>query len=167
MQNEKILDVGCGDAKVAGAIGMDCVKLPGVDVVHDLTQYPWPFADGTFDKVYLMNIIEHLPNPLRVFEEVCRVCKVGGEVHVEVVYWNHRHAVSDPQHVTFYNEHTWDFLTGERKGYYTKARFQIKSLDFIYDSIAKRIFWSKWLMNKLSYFLCNIRQGMKVVLIKA
>jgi len=166
MSQEKILDVGCGDAKVPGAIGLDVVQLPGVDVVHNLTAYPWPFADNTFDKVYLMNIIEHLPNPLKVFEEVHRVLKPGGEVKVEVVYWNHRHAVSDPQHVTFYNEHTWEFLTGERKSYYTNAQFNLKSFEYIYDRIAKRIFWSKRLMNLLAYFLCNIKQGMTVVLTK-
>lgn len=162
----KSLDVGCGDAKKPGAIGLDSVALPGVDVVHDLTKYPWPFENGSFDKVYLMNVIEHLPAPLQVFEEVHRILKPGGSVEVEVVYWNHRHAVSDPQHVTFYNEHTWEFLTGERKGYYTKARFQLVRLDFIYDSIARRIFWSQKLMDWLSYFLCNIRQGMNVTLRK-
>ena len=31
-----ILDLGCGEAKVEGAIGVDNVVLPTVDVVHDL-----------------------------------------------------------------------------------------------------------------------------------
>ena len=36
----KVLDVGCGTAKVNGAIGIDRINLPGVDVVHDLNKFP-------------------------------------------------------------------------------------------------------------------------------
>ncbi len=162
----KILDVGCGDAKVVGAIGIDCAALPGVDVVHDLTKFPWPFPDEFFDQVYMLNIIEHLPDTIRIMEEVHRLLKKGGMVHIEVVYWNHMHSISDPQHVRFFNEITWEFFTGKRKGYYTKAQYQMESFEYIYDGNAKRIFRCEWLMNKLSYFLCNIKQGMKVVLKK-
>lgn len=163
-KNIQILDVGCGDAKVKGAIGLDCVKLPGVDVVHDLTNYPWPFKDGSFDKVYLNNLIEHLPDTIKVMEEAHRVLKNGGILHIEVVYWNHRHSVSDPQHVSFFNEHTWEFFAGQRKGYYTKAQFKkIISFEWIYDPRNKYFFLGiKPLMNFFGQFLCNIKQGMIV-----
>jgi len=36
----KILDVGCGTAKINGAIGIDRVNLPKVNIVHDLNQFP-------------------------------------------------------------------------------------------------------------------------------
>jgi len=163
----KILDVGCGDAKVEGAIGMDIVALPGVDIVHDLSKFPWPFENDSFDKIYLLNIIEHLRDPILVMEEVHRILRKGGEVFIEVVYWNHRHSVSDPQHVSFYNEVTWEFFTGKRKDYYTKTRFDMVKLTYIYDKIAKILFFGQgWLMNIFAYFLCNIKQGMQVTLRK-
>jgi len=165
-QDLKVLDVGCGDAKVKGAIGIDCVPLPGVDVVHDLTLFPWPFENESFDQIYMLNIIEHLPDTIKIMEEVHRLLKKGGTVHIEVVYWNHMHSISDPQHVRFFNEVTWEFFTGKRKGYYTKAQFEMAGFEYIYDGIAKRLFISEWLMNKLAYFLCNIKQGMKVTLRK-
>ena len=56
----RILDVGCGSDKVKGAIGIDHVKLPGVDVVHDLNSFPWPLKDEAFDEIYMNDIIEHL-----------------------------------------------------------------------------------------------------------
>ncbi|MHA1979217.1 MAG: hypothetical protein ACW98I_20110, partial [Candidatus Hodarchaeales archaeon] len=37
----KILDVGCGTEKIDGAIGIDRVKLDGIDIIHDLDKYPW------------------------------------------------------------------------------------------------------------------------------
>ena len=161
------LDVGCGDAKVEGAIGLDCVGLPGVDVVHDLNQYPWPFENDSFDEIYLNEVIEHLPNTIKVMEEIYRICKPTGKVHIRVVYWNHMHSISDPQHVSFFNETTWEFFTGKRKKYYTKAAFKMERLEFTYDAFANRIFFrQKWLMRRLAYFLCNIIDGMRVTLVK-
>jgi hypothetical protein len=48
----KSLDIGCGKSKTSGCIGIDRVTLPGVDVVHDLDQFPWPFPDDEFSIIY-------------------------------------------------------------------------------------------------------------------
>ena len=49
----KVLDIGCGRHKLPGSIGLDIVPLEGVDVVHDLNQFPYPFSDNSFDSVRL------------------------------------------------------------------------------------------------------------------
>lgn len=162
----QILDVGCGDKKIKGAIGIDCVALDGVDIVHDLNSYPWPLKDSSFDLIYLNNIIEHLPNTIKFMEEVYRILKKGGKVKIVTVYWNHLHSVTDPQHVSFFNEYSWDFYTGGRKGYYTNCRFKIESIKFTYDEYAKKIFRSEKLLKFLSRFLCNIIDGMHLTLVK-
>ena len=36
-----ILDLGCGGNKRPGAIGVDFRKMNGVDIVQDLSLYPW------------------------------------------------------------------------------------------------------------------------------
>ncbi|MGL1344632.1 hypothetical protein ACSTKR_23565, partial [Vibrio parahaemolyticus] len=38
----KALDVGCGSRKLPGATGMDVLKLPTVDIVHNVDVLPWP-----------------------------------------------------------------------------------------------------------------------------
>ncbi len=35
----KILDVGCGTAKIKGVIGIDRIKLSGGDIVYDLNKF--------------------------------------------------------------------------------------------------------------------------------
>lgn len=162
----KTLDVGCGRAKVKGAIGVDHVKLSGVDVVYDLNDFPWPFEDESFDEIYMNDVLEHLNDTIKVMEEVCRILKPGGKLHIRVVYWNHRYAFSDPTHVNFFSETTFDFFTGKRRSYYTKALFKLEKLEYIYDNKAKKLFRSRKLMDFLSYFICNIRQGMRVTLVK-
>ena len=49
----RILDLGCGDNKVEGAVGLDNIALPEVDIVHDLLSFPYPLKDEAFDIIYL------------------------------------------------------------------------------------------------------------------
>ena len=46
----KILDLGCGENKIPNSIGLDNLKLPNVDVVHDLIDLPYPFDNESIDK---------------------------------------------------------------------------------------------------------------------
>ena len=66
----KKLHLGCGTVIKQGWINHDLVPLPGVDVVHDLRVFPWPFENGKFDEVYMKDVLEHLPDTLRTMEEL-------------------------------------------------------------------------------------------------
>jgi len=55
------LDVGCGAYKRNGSIGMDIRPLPGVDVVHDIMQFPWPIPDNVCGVVTATHVLEHIP----------------------------------------------------------------------------------------------------------
>jgi ubiquinone/menaquinone biosynthesis C-methylase UbiE len=162
----KILDVGCGTDKIQGAIGLDRVKLEGVDVVHDLNNFPWPFEDESFDEIYMLDVIEHIDNTIKAMEEVHRLLKNGGKLFIRVIYWNHKYAFSDPTHVTFFSEITWEFFTGKRRSYYTKALFKMEKFEYTYDALAMKIFKSKRLVHFLSNFLCNMIDGMRLTLVK-
>lgn len=49
-----ILDVGCGPNKTPGAVGIDALPLEGVDVVHNLNQFPYPFESNHFEYTAIM-----------------------------------------------------------------------------------------------------------------
>ena len=57
----KKLDLGCGRSKKAGFIGLDCLVLPGVDIVHDLTKFPYPFEDGLIDEIWMDQCVGTFP----------------------------------------------------------------------------------------------------------
>ena len=42
----KVLDVGCGVNKTEGAVGLDSNPRTAADVIHDLGELPYPFADN-------------------------------------------------------------------------------------------------------------------------
>ncbi len=58
----KILDVGCGQNKHPGAIGIDSNPRAHADVIHDLGTLPYPFPDDEFDLIICRHVIEHVPD---------------------------------------------------------------------------------------------------------
>jgi len=122
----KILYVRCGTAKIKGAIGIDRIKLDGVYIVHDLNKFPWSLKEESFDDIYMNDIIEHLDDTIKVMEECYRLLKPQGRIHIRTAYWNHKYAFSDPTHVRFFSEISFEFFTGKRRNYYTNAKFKLE-----------------------------------------
>lgn len=124
----KVLDLGCGNKKRPGAVGVDFNARTQADVVHDLNQFPYPFQDAEFDEVYVDNCLEHLDKPIRVMEELHRIVKPGGLVKVIVPYFRSTWAFIDPTHLHFFSVDSFAFYDPDHyicKQYdYTKARFK-------------------------------------------
>ncbi len=107
------LDVGCGGNKSEGAVGMDKRDLPGVDVVHDIRNLPWPLPDACCHRVLMSHLVEHLPgwDILDILDEVWRVTKVHGQLMIATPYAGSPRFWQDPTHVHGWNEATatyWD-----------------------------------------------------------
>lgn len=98
----RLLDLGCGKAPLylvyrELAESVTCVdwantrhKNPHLDLEHDLTR-PLPLEDGAFDTIILSDVLEHLPEPERLWREMERVLGPGGRVILSVpfFYWLH------------------------------------------------------------------------------
>jgi SAM-dependent methyltransferase len=106
----QILDLGCGTHKYPGAIGIDELYLPGVDVVHDLESFPYPFPEAHFDKIVALNCIEHLGDTVAVFREVHRLLKPNGIFHFEVPHFSACDMYKDPTHKSFYAYSTVEYF---------------------------------------------------------
>jgi SAM-dependent methyltransferase len=123
----KALDVGCGDRKLTGAVGMDALALPAVDVVHDIDQTPWPFVDESFDLVFLNHALEHVKDVISTMGEIHRVCKPGAHVVIQVPYFRSVDAYTDPTHKHFFTSGTLDYViegTALAKYRYNEKRFR-------------------------------------------
>ena len=130
MEPLKRLNLGCGNEILESYVNADIVPLEGVDVICDLSRFPWPFQDGEFDEVRGKDVLEHLPDTIKVMEEIHRITKVGGKVFLSVPYWNCWEAVTDPTHIRQFNELTFEFFDPassrcQRRPYYSTARFSI------------------------------------------
>jgi SAM-dependent methyltransferase len=96
------IDLGCGQKKREGYIGVDALALPGVDIVHDLDVFPYPFEEGSAANVWMDNILEHVKDPLKVMEEGHRISADGATVVVSVPYFRSCYATIDPTHRNFF-----------------------------------------------------------------
>lgn len=97
-EHPRVLDVGCGEKKVAGAIGIDRRPLPPIDVVHDLDVYPWPLPDDAFDLIICSHIVEHVADVPRFFRELHRVGAAGARVRIDTPHFSSLDSWTDPSH---------------------------------------------------------------------
>lgn len=71
------LNLGCGEKPMKGYVNLDVCKFGGVDIVHNLDKFPYPFRDNTFDEIRGEQVIEHVNNFPEVMMELCRILNGG------------------------------------------------------------------------------------------
>ncbi|MCL5263617.1 MAG: methyltransferase domain-containing protein [Chloroflexi bacterium] len=106
----RILDVGCGNNKVKGAIGVDISPNTQADVIHDLDSFPYPFRDDEFDVIYCNHIVEHVADVVRFMDEIYRVAKPGAIISLVTPHFSNPRAYADPTHRRYLSVAAFDFL---------------------------------------------------------
>ena len=84
----KKINLGCGLDIREGYINVDMVPGPGIDVVHDLDKFPYPFKNNEIDVVYASHIIEHLNDLPKSMAELKRICKPGAKIIIRVPHFS-------------------------------------------------------------------------------
>lgn len=102
---ESLLEIGCGAGAILGILGraFPAIKLAGIDLEHKQIEYArqhldslniskvdlrvgdavsLPWQDNSFDRLYAMWFLEHLPSPLQVLKEAKRVLKPKGTITI-------------------------------------------------------------------------------------
>jgi SAM-dependent methyltransferase len=125
-QSARILDVGCGRAKVPGAVGLDANPASAADVLHDLDRTPYPFGDDEFDLVVARHVLEHLERPLDALAELHRITKPSGVVHIVTPHFSSPTSWTDPTHRHHFSSRSFDYLVeGSDYAYYTDVRYEV------------------------------------------
>lgn len=92
--------------------GIDISKCNGVDKVHDLTKFPYPFKDNSIDAIFASHFVEHLNGSDRVqfMNECYRILKLGCNMKLIHPYgWSNR-AFQDPYHLSFINADSYAYF---------------------------------------------------------
>lgn len=79
----KKLNLGCGQAKITGAVNVDFSEKVEPDVVANVAAQ-LPFGDEEFDEVYFFHCIEHIEKWKHryVLTQIHRVLKLGGTLYL-------------------------------------------------------------------------------------
>ena len=96
--DERIVDVGCGTGAVLERFGAGAVAV-GIDDHEDALRYAreksgallaradaraLPFRSGTVDRLFLLDVAEHVPEDAQVFAEIRRILSPRGVAVVHV-----------------------------------------------------------------------------------
>lgn len=144
----RLLDIGCGDGKYFNYLcGIGCTpsNIHGVEVSRKRVErcqalgwtnaaylapgQPLPYADGSFDVVNLMEVIEHVPadQAPALVADITRVLTPDGmllistpnypikrfyDIYSAFRFGKWARLKDDPTHVTFYNHHRLSALLG-------------------------------------------------------
>jgi len=106
------LDLGCGEFKNTGFVGLDKRALPGVDIVWDLEVFPYPLPDESCWAIVGSHIVEHLKPWLMIdfMNELWRILKFQGQLAFAHPYGVNPLFVQDPTHCNPCNEATWQYF---------------------------------------------------------
>ena len=106
------LDLGCGENKQSGYVGMDVRKVPGVDIVHDVQKVPYPIPNNSCHTILMSHLWEHIEPRYRikVMNELWRVAKPEGQLLISSPYYLSFGATQDPTHYTCPNEATFTYF---------------------------------------------------------
>lgn len=123
MKGKTVLHMGCGETHVDEAVNVDYVETSATDVVFDLEQTPWPFPDESFEHIEAVDIIEHFVHVVPVINEMYRVLKPGGTIHIHTTHWQTPNSFTDPSHFHYFTEHSFDYwdpktFMGSKYGWY-------------------------------------------------
>lgn len=159
----KKLNIGCGRKKKDGFLGVDILELPGVDIVHDLNVFPYPFSDSEIDEIFMDQCLEHMTDPVAVIKEIYRISKNGAKITIGVPYFRSFYSIIDPTHRNFFSAYYFDYfdptaLFYEKYSYFKDIKLKIDKIEFDREwreNNAKKNILHKffvWLANKKPKF---------------
>ncbi|HXY70634.1 MAG TPA: class I SAM-dependent methyltransferase [Gemmatimonadales bacterium] len=127
-----VLDIGCRDGGLRRFLppgvryrGMDITpEFAGPDITIRDVSDGIPFPDASFDHVFIIEVLEHVPNPWGALQEIHRVLRPGGVLvvsvpnpyHVKELIWNLLRVPDRQGHIYGWTRQTMTRL-GEMNGF--------------------------------------------------
>lgn len=85
------LNIGSGNSKISEKVyNIDIFAYDNVDIVCDIENLP--FKDASIDVIFNIAVLEHVPNPQKVIDEIYRVLKPGGIIYTAFPFMQGFHA---------------------------------------------------------------------------
>jgi len=113
------LDVGCGQYKADGYIGIDKRDIDGVDIVHDICKFPWPLPDNccTHIRMILVWACIEPKHRLQVMDELWRVAAKDCVLDIRETHTLSPRMMHDPAYYTGANEITFCYFDPRHEKY--------------------------------------------------
>ena len=143
------LDLGAAHGKPEGYIGID---IEGADWNGDVFDVLYGLEDSSVGVIRAYDFLEHIPDKVRMFNEIYRVLAHGGMLLSMTPSTDGRGAYQDPTHVSFYNENSFWYYTSAQFAKYVpeiQCKFQISRIETMYPTP-----WHE--QHQINYVLANL-----------
>ncbi|WP_419655318.1 methyltransferase, type 11 [Desulfosarcina variabilis str. Montpellier] len=154
------LELGCGNRKRHfNAIGIDIIAYDGVDIVGDIFSALVKFPEQSIETVYAYHCFEHLKNLSGVMDQLARITKPKGFLHVEVPHFSNPFYYSDYSHCQPFGLYTFSYLSSERlfqrrcPTYQRNIDFELQRVKLVFKS--PRPFYGRYAIKKMFQIIFN------------
>jgi predicted SAM-dependent methyltransferase len=110
---EVVLELGAGaNPHPRATIHHDrIIHSPWIDEAHDLTVFPWPWADASSDGIIAIDVFEHLRDieVQRWLDECWRILRPGGLLVMRLPAWTNPLSYRDPTHYRVFHEESFSY----------------------------------------------------------
>jgi SAM-dependent methyltransferase len=168
----RVLDVGCGDGRIAGGVmqrrpdlhirGIDVLLRPGAAIpVEPFDGQRLPYAEGAFDCVSFVDVLHHTDDPSRLLREAARVSRGAilvkdhlcdsrsARARLRFMDWvgNARHGVALPYN--YWSKRKWQEVL-------SRMEFQVNAWE---EALGLYPAWADWCFGDGLHFLALLTRS--------
>ncbi len=125
------LNIGCGNKRKEGFVGVDKFPCDAVDTLADINK-TLPFDANVVDEIWLDNVIEHVTDISHLMAEMHRICKRGAKISIITPHYTSPSSWRDPTHLHHLSFFSMDHFEKSDVAHYTGGGYRVanKKLSF-------------------------------------
>jgi ubiquinone/menaquinone biosynthesis C-methylase UbiE len=117
------INLGCGNKKKDGFLGVDAHKCDAAELIHDI-ESGLPFTDSSVDEVWMDNLIEHVRDIPQLMREIHRVGTPGARITIITPHFTSLSSWRDPTHVHHLSVFSMDHFCKTSVAHYTGGGYK-------------------------------------------
>jgi SAM-dependent methyltransferase len=120
------LNLGCGNKKVGGHVGVDKFLCSAVQIRADLEK-PLPFKKNSIEDIKLDNVIEHIRDIPELFKKLADISKNGCKIYIKTPHFTSLSSWKDPTHRHHFSYFSFEHFTRKHVEHYIGSGIKILS----------------------------------------
>jgi SAM-dependent methyltransferase len=120
------LNIGCGNKKIDGYIGVDKFQCDAADYICDIENDRLPFEDSSVNGIILDNVIEHFYDISKVINELVRVSEKGTVIKIITPHFSSLSSWIDPTHIHHLSYFSFDHFEKDSVAHYVGKGIKVK-----------------------------------------